>query len=124
MKKVGPSITVDGKTWWWCPEHKFPGKYDGLYVNHKPEQHADWKANKDKDSKARKERNSTPSDNNNSNSKDTTDTKLTLSENMKAAMVTNFNYSSEEASQLWSSVVTNGTEVKDQARMRKRKWIL
>ena len=113
MKKVGPSITVDGKTWWWCPEHKFPGKYDGLYVNHKPEQHADWKANKDKDSKARKERNSTPSDNNNSNSKDTTDTKLTLSENMKAAMVTNFNCTSEEASQLWSSVVTNGTEVKD-----------
>ena len=92
------------------PEHKFPGKYDGLYVNHKPEQHADWKADRNEDSKARTDKFSTPSDN---HPKDTTDTKLTLSENMKAAMVTNFNCSSEEASQLWSSVVTNGTEVKD-----------
>ncbi len=35
-KKIGPSVKVEDKTWWWCPKH-CGGK--GLYVKHKPENH-------------------------------------------------------------------------------------
>ena len=35
----GPSKTVDGKEWFWCPHHVNKGKWDGLYVAHRPEQH-------------------------------------------------------------------------------------
>ena len=43
--KKGPSIQVDGKTFFWCPHHKHPkGFFDGLYCIHRPENHAEWKA--------------------------------------------------------------------------------
>ena len=28
MKKGQDSVTRDGKTWYWCPDHKFQGKFD------------------------------------------------------------------------------------------------
>ena len=40
MKKKGDKIVVDQKTWWWCPDHN---KGKGMYVRHKPENHAAWK---------------------------------------------------------------------------------
>ena len=39
MTKTEEEIEKDGKTWYWCPRHVVPGKYDGLYVTHKPEDH-------------------------------------------------------------------------------------
>ena len=41
MKKGQDSVTRDGKTWYWCPNHKFPGKFDGLYVTHHPSKHSE-----------------------------------------------------------------------------------
>ena len=35
-------MTRDGKKWFWCPHHKIEGKYDGLYVTHKPKDHEEW----------------------------------------------------------------------------------
>ena len=43
MTKTEETLEKDGKTWHWGPRHVVPGKYDGLYVTHKPEDHDDWK---------------------------------------------------------------------------------
>ena len=40
LKKVA-SVTREDKTWYWCPKHVLRGKFDGLYVTHKPENHVD-----------------------------------------------------------------------------------
>ena len=45
-KNVGPSCERDGATWWWCPHHKKPGLFDGLYMTHKPEDHDAWRKKK------------------------------------------------------------------------------
>ena len=29
MKNIGPSKTVNGKQYWWCPHHNLPGQFDG-----------------------------------------------------------------------------------------------
>ena len=43
MKKTEDVVKRDGKTYYWCPHHKQPGKYDGLYVSsHKPEDHDEY----------------------------------------------------------------------------------
>ena len=39
IKNVGPSKELGGKTYYWCPHHVKPGKWDGMYVLHRPEQH-------------------------------------------------------------------------------------
>ena len=33
-KTKGDTCFVDGKQWWWCPEHKRQNNFDGLYVTH------------------------------------------------------------------------------------------
>ena len=38
-KKTKDSLKIDGKTYYWCPKHKYEGDHDGLYVLHKPEDH-------------------------------------------------------------------------------------
>ena len=48
------SVERDGKTWFWCLNHKMDGKYNGLYVTHKPENHAEWQ--KQKQEQAKKKR--------------------------------------------------------------------
>ena len=39
MEKGKPMIQKEGKTWYWCPKYVSPGKYKGLHVTHKPEDH-------------------------------------------------------------------------------------
>ena len=39
IKNVGPSKDFGGKTYYWCPHHVKPGKWDGMYVLHRPENH-------------------------------------------------------------------------------------
>ena len=35
MKKTsGSKVERDGKWWYWCEHHKYPGYFDGLYVTH------------------------------------------------------------------------------------------
>ena len=48
MTKDGDSKTMDGKTYYWCPDHKYPGNFDGLYMPHRPgEGHRRWKEKRD-----------------------------------------------------------------------------
>ena len=39
ITKSTDKIMKDDKPWWWCPNHN---KGQGLYVRHKPENHAKW----------------------------------------------------------------------------------
>ena len=48
MKKTEPMIQKEGKTWYWCPKHVSPCKYDELYATHKPEDHDEWVKNRNR----------------------------------------------------------------------------
>lgn len=55
-KKIADTVYVNGIQWFWCPHHKFPGKFDGLYMKHQPgEGHDAWQAKKDRMRKLHKE---------------------------------------------------------------------
>ena len=45
-RNEGIQCDHDGKSWYWCPYHKKPGLFDGLYMPHKPEDHDEWRAKK------------------------------------------------------------------------------
>ena len=40
--KTEDRIFRDDKWWYWCPLHKRPGDYDGLYMTHLPGKHDEW----------------------------------------------------------------------------------
>ena len=43
VTKRGASITVDDKTYWWCEKHVDPaGRWNEMYVAHKPGDHDQW----------------------------------------------------------------------------------
>ena len=108
MKYDGDSKVVDGKTWYWCKRHKQDGVYDGLYVTHKEEDHDDWLAKK---SHWNKKKRSAPAPSTTSTSGSTPSAdKLTLSNNLKAAMITNFQCTSDQAEKLWSEVVQDSVK--------------
>ena len=44
--KKGATIEQDGKTYYWCKHHVYKDRYDGLYMDHKPEDHDEWKTNR------------------------------------------------------------------------------
>ena len=49
ITKRGASIVVDGKTYWWCDKHiDRHGRWNGMYVRHKPEDHDDFMANRNR----------------------------------------------------------------------------
>ena len=101
-KKKGPDHkTVDGKDWWWCPNHKGKdGKeYDGLYVTHKPDEcHLPW--NQRSTHRANSDRDTNSSEKDNSSNK-----KLTLSKSIKSALTANCDMSAKEANNLVSSIL-------------------
>ena len=99
----GDSKLVDGKMWYWCKKHKQEGLYDGLYVTHRPEDHDAWVDRKKNWNKRKKPSMNTPSGTASSSDASAT-SKLTLSNNLKAAMITNFQCTSEQAERLWSEV--------------------
>jgi len=80
-KSLGESVTKDDKTWYWCTKHN---KGKGLYVTHKPEDH-------DK-------RGSTTKDSSSSGNKGSQ--KLVPNDKLKAAMVSKFKCTAEEAEEL------------------------
>ena len=96
---VGASCSRDGKTWWWCPHHSKEGLFNGLYMNHKPEDHAEWAKKKKEMAEKRKAR--TNSDNNSNRNK------LQLIESMKQALVTEGNMTPEQATALWAKISEN-----------------
>ena len=92
-KKDGASKIVDGVTWYWCPKHKAEGKFDGLYVKHKPDNHDSWK------DEQKKRRGKPNKKNGNGGSSDSSKT-LTLSDKLKSALLTKM--SSEELEKMFS----------------------
>lgn len=74
-KNLGPKVFKDGKWYYWCEHHKVEGDYDGLYVTHPPEKHAEWLERKNRNRRGQRERD--PSSN-----------KLVLSDNLKSALLT------------------------------------
>ena len=109
MKKDGDSKTMDGKTWYWCPRHVQEGLYDGLYVTHRPEDHDAW-ADRKRNWKKNKSSSGQSSSGNASGDNPSSTDRLTLSNNLKAAMVTNFQCTSEQAERLWSEVVQDSVK--------------
>ena len=105
MKKDGDYKQVNGIDYWWCPHHKWDGKFDGLYMQHKREDHDEWKKRRDEKRatyyrKGKNEGNTT-SENAEKNNK------LVLKESMTAALVTNFQISEDQAANIYTSVMAN-----------------
>jgi hypothetical protein len=92
-KSFGPSVMKNGTQWYWCPKHM---KDKGLYVTHKPDDHGKRRGKSTKDAQSK------PSNENKPN--------LTLSDKMKAAMVSQFKISDSDADTFWSSVCNNGEQ--------------
>ena len=108
-KTFGDSVFKDGKQFHWCPHHKYNRLYDGLYVTHPPEKHAEWKENQDKWERenSNKENNhqssnmATPSSSLSSNSK------LVLSDKFKQVMLTDQGFLELQLEQLMRSLSEN-----------------
>jgi hypothetical protein len=90
-KSFGTSVEKDGRQWHWCSRHN---NGNGLYVTHKEEDHDTFYANKNR------KRNDKKNENNNTSNKG----KMSLSDGLKAAMVSKFKCSEEEATKLWKDV--------------------
>jgi hypothetical protein len=96
-KTFGDTVDKDGKTFHWCSKQHQDGK--GMYVTHKEEDHTAWKEKKDQ-WKANKS-----SKGGNSNSKAQEKNKsMTLSDGLKAAMVSKFKCSAADAEKLYADV--------------------
>ena len=99
MKKTfGEKFERDGRTYYWCPHHKYPPHYDGLYVNHPPEKHAEWKDKQDRfkgRGKYAKNQSSNPS-----TSGSTNEVKLVLSDDIKQALITDHGFNALQIKQL------------------------
>ena len=86
--KKGESIVSDGKTYHWCPHHVLQGKFDGLYMPHKAEEHDAWKAEKKERRDKYNKKSSAPPSNEPTPSSVSDAPTLGLSERMKAALLT------------------------------------
>ena len=100
-KSHGMSTERDGKTWHWCSKHN---SNKGMYVTHKEEDHDKRRE------KYKKDNNDSSTDKTSSSNSSGNKKSLTLSENLKAAMVSKFKCSSEEATKLWSDVTKNAKD--------------
>ena len=97
-KTKGDTCFVDGKQWWWCPEHKRPNDFDGLYVTHQPGQgHQDWLERKRRNKRNREasrqnngNTNSAPATSNGTNSGGP---QLMLNDQMRQALLTHHGFS-------------------------------
>ena len=107
IKFDGKEKTVDGVLWYWCSKHVMDEVYDGMYVKHHEDKHDEWLERK-KGGWKKGSKDITTSNGSQSSDADTAP-KLTLSNNLKAAMVTNFNCSEAQANSLWSEVVQNSS---------------
>ena len=83
---------MDGKQWWWCPEHKRTNDFDGLYVTHQPGQgHQDWLERKRRNKRNREaSRNGGATQNSNNNSDSALS--LVLNDKMRQALLTHHGF--------------------------------
>ena len=94
-KSFGDSVNKDDRQCHWCSIKHNNGK--GMYVTHKEEDHGKFKRNNPKSSDSTTKQ---PDQ----SSKQPTNKYMTLSDNLKATMVSKFKCSSEDAAKLWSDV--------------------
>jgi hypothetical protein len=97
-KSLGASCEKEGKTWYWCHHQHNEGK--GMYVTHKPDDHVSWK-DKKKDKKTDSSSSNSKSNSSAKSSNGSTKKSLSLSDNLKATLVTKFKCSKEEAAAVW-----------------------
>ena len=97
IKFKGKEKAVDGVLWYWCSKYIMEGVYNTMYARHPEDKHYEWLKRK-KVLKREKRDNEASS---NSQTTDAVKTlKLTLSNNLNAAMVANFHCSEAEANDL------------------------
>ena len=102
-KTLGDKVERDDKTWHWCGQQHNEGK--GMYVRHHPDDHTTWKE-RNRKKKDDDKTNEPASDN---KKKPGSSDKLSLSDNLKAAMMTKFKCSTDDADKLWKDVVANSS---------------
>ena len=101
MEKGEPMIKKEGKTWYWCPKHVSPGKYDGLYVTHKSEDHDEWAKNRSRFKKrSDKKDDKNKEENKNEPSQQQPEKSLALSNLLKAALLTRCDLTAAQAEAL------------------------
>ena len=99
MVKKGESKVVNGTTYWWCPHHKVEGKYDGLYMTHKPSEHSAWKKDRDKRNEEWKAKRRGKKDA--SGSTGSQATKLIMSDKLKSVLTSHLSCSDADAEAVW-----------------------
>jgi hypothetical protein len=94
-KKGAATVTKNGQTWYWCPKHKVDGQYDGLYVTHSPADHDEVMAKRKENYQKRRDKKdkSTNSGTKSGGNKQ----RLTLSDNLKACLLTHSTLTSAQA---------------------------
>ena len=101
MVKNGSTKIVNGTTYWWCPHHKLDGKYDGLYMTHKPSEHAAWKKDRDKRNDEWKAKRRAKKDK--ENTSPLNEKKLLMSDKLKSVLVTKLQCSDADAEDVWAA---------------------
>lgn len=102
LHKQGYTKVVNGVTYWWCPHHKLDGKYDGLYMTHKPSEHDAWKRDREKRNQEWKEKRRAKKDKENSNPN--AQKKLLMSDKLKSVLVTRLQCSDADAEDVWADL--------------------
>ena len=100
MKKTEPMIQKEGKTWYWCPKHVSTGKYEILYVTHKPEDHEEWAKNRNRFKRREKKDDDTKESSKDNSTLKENEKSLTLSNSLKAALLTRCDLSAAQADAL------------------------
>jgi hypothetical protein len=106
-------IERDGKTWYWCNDHRYNNKgvvTNGMYVTHKPQDHEQWRINKEKGNRKKGKINSAESAPATVNDKpkpvtvlnDSAASKLSLSKSLQAALVTTAGISESQFEKIWN----------------------
>jgi flagellar biosynthesis chaperone FliJ len=100
IKDKGESCEWNGTTWYWCTKHVHPnGAFNGLYCTHKPEDHDEWKANRNAWKKDKDKKDGNPTE---SRTKS-----LSVSQKLKSVLCTKLMLSDEDAEEICKDCQVN-----------------
>ena len=100
--KQGASIVVDGKTYWWCEHHVDPGgRWSGMYVAHKPEDHDAVVARRRAGRTKREKRRETAGDGGGTPAGDS----LVISQKLKEVLCSRLMVSDEDADKICNDII-------------------
>ena len=104
MRNVGSTKTLNCKKYRWYPHHKLPGQFDGLYVEHNPSEHDEWKRKRDEKRAQWKNKKKIGGK---TKLIPGSERKLQLSHKMKSALCSYFHYTEEDAEACFSDFAQN-----------------